>query len=140
MERRPNQHFILAFAQSLTRSLSIAAAAILAHCASVPPTLAGDVSGSALIVQGQSLAEVHCAPCHSIGKNDQAPVRANQETSFRDLHQRYPIKMLVDAAKTGTIEGHDEMPAFDFSNDEMTALLSYIDSFAPSADLRYLSK
>mgnify|MGYP001817634446 CR=1 FL=1 len=70
--------------------------------------------------------------------SDPPPFRTNREPSFRDLDRRFPIKVLMDAAKTGTIKGHDEMPALDFSNEEITALLFYIDSFAPNTDLRYL--
>ena len=101
---------------------------------------AQDSQTSAAIQKGKAIAAAHCAACHAIGKDDAPPVRTNQDTSFRDLHRRFPIAMLQDALEIGTIEGHDEMPAFDFSRKEMTALLSYIDSFAPSAEKRYLSK
>ena len=80
--------------------------------------------------RGLALAQVHCAACHAIAEADESPTRINANTSFRDLHQRFPIKMLVEAVSTGTIEGHDEMPAFDFSPAEIIDLLSYIDSLS----------
>jgi hypothetical protein len=47
--------------------------------------------------------------------------------------------MLVEAARSGSISGHDEMPGFDFTMEEIHDLLVYIDGFAP-ADKRYLSR
>ena len=87
--------------------------------------------------RGLALAQVHCAACHAIAEADESPTRTNANTSFRDLHQRFPIKMLVEAASTGTIEGHDEMPAFDFSPSEIIDLLSYIDSLSPDQAGKY---
>ncbi len=46
--------------------------------------------------------------------------------------------MLQDAANTGLIEGHDEMPSFDFSATDMKALLAYIDGLAGDGAGRYL--
>lgn len=88
--------------------------------------------------RGLALAAAHCAACHAIGKTDESPTRINLNTSFRDLHQRYPIKMLVEASRTGTIEGHDEMPAFDFSPTEIIDLLSYLDSISPEGAGKYV--
>jgi hypothetical protein len=45
--------------------------------------------------------------------------------------------MLIDARQTGVISGHDEMPMFELSHEDMRALLAYIDSFAPEG-LRYV--
>lgn len=81
--------------------------------------------------RGRLLAEAHCAVCHAIGLDDESPARANDDAPFRRLHERYPIPMLVEAAKTGSISGHDEMPGFDFPPEDMSALLAYIDSLAP---------
>jgi len=55
----------------------------------------------------------------------------------RELHTRYPIEMLIEARASGVISGHDEMPMFELSREDMYALLAYIDSFAPEG-LRYV--
>jgi cytochrome c len=89
--------------------------------------------------RGLALAAAHCAACHAIGRTDESPTRTNLNTSFRDLHKRFPIKMLVDAASTGTIEGHDEMPAFDFSSTDIIDLLVYIDSLSPERAGKYVT-
>lgn len=99
---------------------------------------ADDTSQAAILEKGQSIAAANCAPCHAIGDSDKAPVPTNELTSFRDLHKRFPILMLTEAVKSGSIEGHDEMPAFDFSVEDMAALLTYIDSFAPDETLKYI--
>jgi mono/diheme cytochrome c family protein len=83
------------------------------------------------IAQGRGIAKAHCAVCHAVGLTDASPTEVNVETAFRLLYKRYPIEMLVEAAKTGSISGHDEMPGFDFTVEDAQALLAYIDSLAP---------
>jgi cytochrome c553 len=90
---------------------------------------------SFLLERGRTIAERKCAPCHAISRDDERPHAI--VTPFRELYTRYPIAMLVDAQKTGIISGHDEMPMFELSGEDMKALLAYIDSFAPEA-LRYV--
>ena len=88
-----------------------------------------------VLEKGRAIAEQKCAPCHAIGRNDERPHAI--VTPFRDLHTRYPIEMLIDARKTRIISGHDEMPMFELSREDMRALLGYIDSFTPHG-LRYV--
>ena len=90
---------------------------------------------SSMLERGRVIAEQKCAPCHAIGRNDERPHAI--VTPFRELHTRYPIEMLIDAQETGIISGHDEMPMFELSREDMRALLAYIDSFAPEG-LRYV--
>ena len=90
---------------------------------------------SSMLERGRVIAEQKCAPCHAIGRNDERPHAI--VTPFRELHTRYPIEMLIDAQETGIISGHDEMPMFELSREDMGALLAYIDSFAPEG-LRYV--
>jgi len=83
------------------------------------------------IARGEVIARIKCAVCHAIGKSDSSPTRINVETSFRDLYLRFPIPMLLKAAQTGYITGHDEMPGFSLPPSEISALLLYIDSMSP---------
>ncbi|HUS97622.1 MAG TPA: cytochrome c, partial [Hyphomicrobiaceae bacterium] len=89
---------------------------------------AADSRDQARAGRGRAVALAHCSPCHAIGKNDASPTRANADTAFRDLHKRFPVKMLTDASATGILAGHDEMPMFDFSRPVMQDLLAYLDS------------
>jgi len=84
-----------------------------------------------VIERGRAIAEANCGVCHAIGLDDASPTRVNVNTAFRKLYERYPIAMLEEAARTGYISGHDEMPGFDFSLEDAHALLAFIDSFAP---------
>lgn len=85
----------------------------------------------ARLERGLAIAAENCSACHAIGLDDESPTRANENTAFRQLHERYPIAMLEEAAKTGLISGHDEMPEFQFEPEDAEALLAYIDSLAP---------
>jgi mono/diheme cytochrome c family protein len=84
---------------------------------------------SSILERGRAIAARKCAPCHAVGRDDERPHAI--VTPFRELHTRYPIEMLVDALRTRVIAGHDEMPMFELSREDMRALLAYIDSFAP---------
>ncbi|MFT5508227.1 MAG: cytochrome c [Hyphomicrobiaceae bacterium] len=92
------------------------------------------------LARGEAIARSKCGVCHAIGKSDSSPTRINVDTSFRDLYLRFPIPMLVKAAKTGYITGHDEMPGFGLSPSEISALLLYMDSMSPEGAPRYISK
>jgi cytochrome c len=96
-----------------------------------------DAQSPFAVARGRAIAEQKCARCHAIGRDDERPHAI--VIPFRDLHTRYPVEMLVDAEATGVISGHDEMPMFELEAADMTALLAYIDSFAP-AHLRYIRR
>ena len=89
--------------------------------------------------RGHALAVTHCADCHATGEDDPSPTAVNANTPLRRLSERFPVAMLVEAVRSGSISGHDEMPGFDFTMEEIHDLLAYIDGFAP-ADKRYLSR
>ncbi|MGE8940799.1 c-type cytochrome [Leptospira interrogans] len=81
------------------------------------------------IAEGEDLAKTQCGQCHAVGRSDDSPHPITPP--FRDLHQDFPIPMLVDALATGVVSGHDEMPMFEFTREEARALLAYIDSLHP---------
>ena len=121
-----NRKFAQRRVELAVRSLS--KVAFLSVLCSASGLSAGEADQSA---RGREIAEAHCAVCHAVGLSDASPTEVNVETAFRLLYKRYPIEMLVEAAKTGSISGHDEMPGFDFTVEEAQALLAYIDSLAP---------
>ena len=92
------------------------------------------------LARGEAIARSKCGACHAIGKSDSSPTRINVDTSFRDLHQSFPITMLLKAAKTGYIAGHDEMPGFSLPPSETSGLLLYIDSLSPEGAPSYIAK
>jgi cytochrome c len=93
----------------------------------------------AQLKRGHEIAVARCSVCHAIGLDDPSPTRINANTAFRQLSDRFPISMLREAARTGYVSGHDEMPGFQFSLADIRALLTYIDSMAP-ASARYIGR
>jgi mono/diheme cytochrome c family protein len=89
------------------------------------------------IARGLFIAQEKCGACHATGKTDDSPHRASPP--LRDLQEDYPIPMLLEAAQTGVLSGHDEMPMFEFSRDDVEALLAFIDSLNPAGPA-YLTK
>ncbi|MEQ1695624.1 MAG: c-type cytochrome [Hyphomicrobiaceae bacterium] len=99
----------------------------------------GNSSQADRVSRGRDLAQAHCSVCHAVTESDPSPAWVNSNTPFRRLYERYPIAMLQDAAATGLISGHDEMPGFAFALEDIAALLAYIDSLAPDKPA-YLKK
>ena len=106
---------------------AVSVAAAFVSFLAMPP--ATDAEDGAVLKRGHAIAALKCAHCHAIGRDDERPHAI--VIPFRDLHVRYPIEMLLDAKTSGVIGGHDEMPMFELSREDMHALLSYIDSLAP---------
>lgn len=117
--------------RSRLTSRASAALLLLLLSAAAPAGGAAAEPDADTIARGRAIAEAKCSVCHAVGATDESPTRINVETSFRDLYKRYPIPMLEEAARTGSVSGHDEMPGFDFSPEDAHALLAYIDSLAP---------
>ena len=105
---------------------------VLGLCLIAPAAAAedGDRNFQATLEKGRAIAEANCSPCHAVGLTSKPDAR-HANTAFRMLYERYPIPMLEEAAKTGSVSGHDEMPGFDFALEDARALLAYIDSLSP---------
>lgn len=88
-------------------------------------------SADDLALRGSAIAAEKCGRCHAVGVADDSPHKITPP--FRTLGADYPIPMLVDALKTGTVGGHDEMPQFDLGIEGAKALVAYIDSLNPKA-------
>lgn len=101
-------------------------------CLLAAPTLAAD---TATLARGRLIAEQLCGKCHATAETGTSPHKITPP--FRNLPERFPVEMLVEARKSGEISGHDEMPMFVLLPEDMTALLAHIDSFA-DAKSRYL--
>jgi len=92
----------------------------------------GLISGSAVaqdLAAGRDLAENLCEACHAIGATGES---ANAEApTFRDIAARYSVWNLQEALAEGIVVGHEDMPAFTFSPEQIDALLSYMDTLTP---------
>lgn len=75
---------------------------------------------------GLELAEVHCAACHAVEQNDKS--RLKQAPAFRTLGKRYPLEDLEESLAEGIVTGHEGMPEFTFSPQDIDAFLGYLSS------------
>jgi mono/diheme cytochrome c family protein len=78
------------------------------------------------IMHGKGLVETNCAQCHGVSlkdksKHDKAPV-------FRSLAKRYPIEALEEAFAEGIYSGHPDMPVFEATPEQVSAIVAYINS------------
>jgi cytochrome c len=92
---------------------------------------ASDSYGASTRVEaGRDIAQTHCARCHGIGRADESALE--MAPPFRRLHDRYPVEQLAEALAEGIVVGHKEMPPFEFSPDDIQALLAYLKSLDSS--------
>jgi mono/diheme cytochrome c family protein len=77
---------------------------------------------------GMELAEENCSRCHAIGATGDSPLA--EAPPFREIAERYPAESLAESLAEGITTGHDEMPEFVFSPEEVGQLVEYFASLA----------
>lgn len=75
---------------------------------------------------GLEIAEIHCASCHAVGKDDVSAEAG--APPFRDLSDRYPLETLEESLAEGIVTGHPEMPEAAFEPEDISAFLGYLAS------------
>ena len=80
---------------------------------------------AAMGTSGEGLAKRLCSDCHAIGATDLSPHL--EAPPFRTLGAAYPIEYLAESLAEGIIVGHPDMPVFELSPDQISALLSYLE-------------
>jgi mono/diheme cytochrome c family protein len=93
--------------------------------------LAGCASGSeaptgSLEARGREIAQANCASCHAVGRFGESP--APEAPQFRRLSENYRVATLEEALAEGISVGHPAMPHFQFSPDDVSALVTYLQS------------
>lgn len=78
------------------------------------------------VATGLELAEIYCAACHAVGRDDDS--RLKGAPAFRDLSKRYPLVDLEESLAEGIVTGHDAMPEFSFSAEDIDDFLGYLTS------------
>jgi mono/diheme cytochrome c family protein len=76
--------------------------------------------------RGEALLTKLCADCHAVGRSD-ASVRTDVP-AFRTLGQRYKIENLEEALAEGLINGHSDMPEFNFSAGDVGDVIAYLNA------------
>lgn len=98
--------------------------ALAAVLGSLVVWIANKRNTSRLIASGEVLVTAHCANCHAIGRSGASlhPLAP----PFRILFKRYPAESLVESLGEGLTSGHPDMPTFEFSPNEVDAIMAYL--------------
>lgn len=81
-------------------------------------------SDPASLATGEELAQIHCATCHAVGKDDESAQPG--APAFRDLSKLYPLESLEEPLAEGIVTGHENMPEVAFEADDIDAFLGYL--------------
>ncbi|WP_298818588.1 cytochrome c [uncultured Roseibium sp.] len=111
----------------MQRLKSFVLSAVLVVAASSGHASDGDYpSDPVSLATGQELAEIHCAACHAVGKDDTSAQPG--APAFRSLSSLYPLESLEEPLAEGIVTAHDNMPEFAFEPDDIDAFLGYLTS------------
>jgi len=114
----------------MTRWSIVVGLALLAGCASPSAQRAPDPPEA----RGQVLAERYCSGCHAIGRRGQSPTP--EAPPFYRLSENYRVDALEEALAEGISVGHPAMPQFQFAPDEVTDLVSYLQTIQSGEERR----
>jgi mono/diheme cytochrome c family protein len=92
---------------------------------SLYPVLAS-ASDQTAIKLGHDIVSENCSGCHAVGKTGDSPLPTAPH--FRALHERYDVEVLMEALVEGITTAHPEMPEFQFSVSDATAIVAYLKS------------
>ena len=108
----------------MTQSLRIdcAAVGLVVLLASAQAAMAAPNAGA----EGKVLLEQNCSRCHSIADKGESPLA--KAPPLRDVYLRYPIEQLEEGFAEGMGSKHRDMPQIQFSDEQVTAILTYLGS------------
>lgn len=84
------------------------------------------------IREGEVLAGKNCGGCHGVAAKGFSPNKDALE--FRNIYQRHALFQLRQPITRGVIATHGQMPQFQLSDEEMAAIVAYINSFPRPRD------
>ncbi|MCB1427043.1 MAG: cytochrome c [Zhengella sp.] len=93
-----------------------------------PGTIAA-MAQEADVEHGKALVETNCAQCHGVGASDASKHPA--APPFRELSERYPVDALEEAFAEGIVTGHEDMPEFEATPQQITDIIAYLSSIQP---------
>ena len=73
---------------------------------------------------GKALAKQLCARCHAIEQTGDSPFEP--APPFRMLPHKYELENLEEALAEGISVGHEAMPEFEFSPEQIDQFLAYL--------------
>ncbi len=77
---------------------------------------------------GREIAERFCARCHAIGPEGKSPHES--APPFRLIVAKGHVENLEEALGEGIVVGHPDMPQFQFSPQDVGALVAYLKSLS----------
>jgi len=75
---------------------------------------------------GRQLAEERCSACHAIAQGRQSP--HGEAPPFAEIVKVYPPESLEEALAEGIMVGHEDMPEFAFTPEEVAQFVAYLKS------------
>jgi mono/diheme cytochrome c family protein len=84
------------------------------------------------VARGRDLAQNNCASCHAIGEEDESPNPLSP--LLRELSDHYDPDMLQEALAEGILTGHDNMPEFKLTPNQIDDLIAYLKSIQTRDD------
>lgn len=83
-----------------------------------------------IVDEGRSRVEINCTPCHAISAKGASP--NPKALPFRTIRNRYPMLTLRDPVSRALAYPHRDMLKFNFSGEEIDAIIAYISSLPTS--------
>ena len=84
---------------------------------------------TAAVARGEALAEANCTRCHATQTGEKSTHAS--APSFATLFTNYPPDYIAEAFAEGVFVGHGDMPAFEFSPDQIDDLVAYLKTLGP---------
>ena len=97
-------------------------------CALVSFSNAGRAQMSDEAKTGREIADRFCSRCHSIGPEGNSPHES--APPFRFIVAKGKVENLEEALGEGIVVGHPDMPQFQFSPQNVGALVAYLKSLS----------
>ncbi len=89
----------------------------------VSPAVSAEATEAA-ISHGKAIVEANCVSCHAT-EVDEKSAHASAP-SFATLFTAYPPEYIAEAFAEGVFVGHGDMPAFEFTSDQIKDLVVYL--------------
>ncbi len=81
------------------------------------------------VARGKSLADANCTRCHATKPGEKSTHAS--APSFATLFTNYPPDYIAEAFAEGVFVGHGDMPAFEFSPEQINDLVAYLKTLGP---------
>ena len=104
----------------------LALALVTCACESREEARADD-GGTRELGAGRMLARERCGACHAVDK-ETAVSPHGKAPPFAEIVKQYPPEQLSEALSEGIMVGHEDMPEFQFSDEEVDRLIVYLKS------------